>query len=168
MFLQKTHRRVFSSALALVSCLGLAACNGSTTSPTPATIPNISGDYSGTMVDAQGGSGSATATLAQHGATAGGAITTTQGGSTLTAQLSLAIASSNAFSGAMVVNYTSGATCTFNTSGTYNASTYSLNGSYAAVTGCTGDTGTYALAQQCTDTVTSSERRPQFAPPAQC
>ena len=68
----------------------------------------------------------------------------------------------------MVVNYTSGATCTFNTSGTYNASTYSLNGSYAAVTGCTGDTGTYALAQQCTDTVTSSERRPQFAPPAQC
>lgn len=169
MLLQNRHRRVFPSALALVGCIGLAACNGSTSSPvTPQTGSNISGDYSGTMNDAQGGSGSATATLAQHGTTAGGAITATEGASTVTAQVSLGIDSSNAFTGAMIIDYTSGATCTFKTSGTYNTGTYTLNGSYTAVTGCSGDTGTYALSQQCTDTVTSSERRPQLAPPAQC
>ena len=121
------------------------------------------------MSDAHGGSGSATATLAQHGSTAGGTITATEGASSVTAQVSLSIDSSNGFTGAMVIDYSSGATCSFKTSGTYSTTTYALSGSYTAVTGCAGDTGTYALSQQCTDTVTSSERRPQIvSPPAQC
>ncbi|HVS47254.1 MAG TPA: hypothetical protein VMS32_11415 [Verrucomicrobiae bacterium] len=119
------------------------------------------------MNDAHDGNGAATATLAQHGNAAGGAISATQGITTITAQLSLTIDSTNAFSGAMVVDYTGGTTCSFSTTGTYNTSTNALAGSYTAVTGCAGDTGTYALTQQCTDTVTSTERRP-MSPPAQC
>jgi hypothetical protein len=152
--------------MVLAGCIALAGCNASTT-PTAPAISNISGDYTGTMNDAHDGNGAATATLAQHGNAAGGAISATQGITTITAQLSLTIDSTNAFSGAMVVDYTGGTTCSFSTTGTYNTSTNALAGSYTAVTGCAGDTGTYALTQQCTDTVTSTERRP-MSPPAQC
>ncbi|HEY5341733.1 MAG TPA: hypothetical protein VIK27_11960, partial [Candidatus Aquilonibacter sp.] len=69
------------------------------------------------------------------------------------------IASSNAFKGAMVVDYTNGTTCTFSTTGTYDTSTNVLAGSYTAVTNCTNDSGTYSLTQQCTDTITNGERR---------
>ena len=146
--------------LAVVASLALAACNGSTAAPAVTPSPaNISGDYSGTMQDAQSGSGTATATLAQHGATAGGAITAALAKATLSAQISLTITSSNAVSGTMVIDYpNSGPTCTFSTTGTYSATTNVLSGSYTAVTNCTGDTGTYSLTQQCTDTVTSVHR----------
>lgn len=158
--------RLYVPALFTLSALVFAACNSSNTpSPTPTTQPaNISGDYAGTMNDAQGGSGAATATLAQHGSSAGGSITGTETSGTITAQISLAITSSNAVSGAMVVDYPNGSTCSFSTSGTYDAATSVLSGSYTAVTGCTGDTGTYSLTQQCTDTITSIDRRPMTTP----
>ncbi len=145
----------------LIAVIALSGCSGSTAPATSTPQPsNISGDYSGTMQDAQSGSGTATTTLAQHGATAGGAISAQLTKATLTAQLSLTISSSNALSGAMVIDYPSnGPTCTFSTTGTYNASTNVLSGSYTAVTNCAGDTGTYSLTQQCTDTITSGVRR---------
>lgn len=161
----RSHRGFRSVMVA--GCIALAGCNASTTTPTAPTISNISGDYTGTMSDTKNGNGAATATLAQHGNAAGGAISATQGVTAVTAQVSLTIASTNAFSGAMVVDYTDGTTCSFSTLGTYNPSTSALAGSYTAVTGCAGDSGTYALTQQCTDTVTSTERRP-MSPPAQC
>jgi hypothetical protein len=58
-----------------------------------------------------------------------------------------------------VIDFANGTTCTFSTTGTYNSATAVLSGSYSAVTNCTGDTGTYSLTQQCTDTVTSGRRR---------
>jgi hypothetical protein len=115
------------------------------------------------MNDKQSGSGSVTATLAQHGSSAGGAIADTlAAGGTITAQISVAISSSNALNGAMVVDYPDGTTCTFSTTGTYTnngTTTAQITGSYTAVTNCTGDTGTYTLNQQCVDTITSSDRR---------
>jgi lipopolysaccharide export system protein LptA len=117
------------------------------------------------MQDAQGGAGTATATFAQHGSSAGGAITDTESTATITAQVSLTIARSNAVSGAMVIDYADGTTCTFSTAGSYNASTNVLSGSYSAVTNCAGDTGTYSLTQQCTDTITSADRRTMGLPP---
>ncbi|MGB6984504.1 MAG: hypothetical protein WBD74_00865 [Candidatus Aquilonibacter sp.] len=148
---------------ALFAFATLTGCNGSIApaAPTPTPSPsNISGDYSGTMQDTQSGSGAATATLAQHGATAGGAIAAQLTKATLNAQISLTVTSSDAVSGAIVINYpNNGPTCTFSTTGNYNAATAVLSGSYTAVTNCTGDTGTYSLTQQCTDTVTSIERR---------
>lgn len=69
----------------------------------------------------------------------------------------------------MVIDYPSGTTCTFKITGTYanNGTTSAvLSGSYTAVTNCTGDTGTFTLTQQCTDTVTSGERRVNVFPVA--
>jgi hypothetical protein len=150
---------LIAAALAMANCIGLAGCNSSTSTIIQAPVSNISGDYSGTMDDAAVGAGNATATLAQHGSAAGGAITDVEGGGTITAQLSVTISSTNAVSGAMVVDYGGGTTCTFSTTGTYDPSTSVLNGSYTAVTNCSGDTGTFMLTQSCHDTITGSEVR---------
>jgi hypothetical protein len=156
--------------LALIAVAALAGCNGSIApaAATPQPPTNISGDYSGTVQDAQGGNGTATATLAQTGFTAGGALTVKEAATTVTAQMSLTLTTSNAVSGSMVIDYASGTTCSFSTSGTYNTSTNVLSGSYTAVTNCAGDTGTYSLTQQCTDTITSIERRRMTGGVAAC
>jgi hypothetical protein len=146
--------------LTLLSLVALAACSSGSVAPTASPSPaNISGDYSGTMQDAQGGSGTASATLAQTGFTAGGTITAKEAAATVTAQISLTLTTASAVSGSMVIDYANGTTCTFSTTGAYNQSTNVLSGSYTAVTNCSGDTGTYSLTQQCTDTITSGERR---------
>jgi hypothetical protein len=144
--------------------LALPSCHG-TTSSIPATPANISGDYAGTVVDSAAGTLAATALLAQHGSSAGGTITTAPGGATLVSSLSLAIDASNAVSGTMVQDLPGGATCSFAVTGTYATSSAVLAGSYHAITGCSGQTGTYALTQSCTDTVTSADRRPALGVP---
>ena len=111
------------------------------------------------MQDAQGGSGTASATLAQTGTTAGGTITVKETGQTIAAQISLAMTSSDSVSGSMVIDFANGTTCTFSTTGNYNSTTAVLSGSYTAVTNCTGNSGTYSLTQQCTDTITSARHR---------
>lgn len=143
---------------ALALCVSLAGCHGGGTTPA-VQPPNLSGDYTGTLQDSKSGSGNATATLAQHGTSAGGAISAALSGGTLNAQITLAIGSSNAVSGAMVVDFTNGTTCTFGTTGSYNTGTNVLSGTYSAVTGCSGQSGTYTLTQQCLDTITGSRRR---------
>jgi hypothetical protein len=164
------RRSYIHAIVAVAASLALAACNGSVATPAATPSPaNISGDYSGTMQDTQSGSGTATATLAQHGATAGGAIAAALANATLNAQISLTVTSTDSVSGALVIDYpNNGPTCTFSTTGTYNASTNILSGSYTAVTNCTGDTGTYSLTQQCTDTVTSGGRRRMVGGVAAC
>src|SRR5450432_465301 len=122
-----------AAALAAASCLSVAGCTSSITTPTTqaanaaasagaSTMPqnraNISGDYIGSVQDGQGGTGAAKATLAQHGPNAGGAIKDKETSQTIVADLSLTIASSNSTSGAMVVDYppaSTGAVCTFST-----------------------------------------------------
>lgn len=153
-------RDYFRAFVSLAVVVALAACNSGTTNSVAPAAPaaNISGDYSGTMQDAQHGSGTATATLAQHNATAGGTITAVEPGGTVTAQVSLTIASTNATSGTMVIDYAGGTTCTFSTTGAYDPNSGALSGSYTAVTNCSGDSGTYSLTQQCTDTVTTQMR----------
>ncbi len=142
----------------LAAMLALAACTHNSTNP-PATISNISGDYTGTVQDSVTGAATATATLAQHGASAGGPLSMTAGSTTLTGALALVITTSNSLSGTLVEDLPSGTTCTFSTSGSYDTSNSQITGSYTAITGCTGQTGTYTLAQQCTDTPTSTARR---------
>lgn len=154
-------RRVAMSVSLLALASLIAGCSSGSTIPSATPTPsNISGDYSGTVQDAQGGSGTASGTLAQSGFTAGGAITIAQAKAALTAQLSLTLTTSNAVSGSIVIDYpNNGPTCTFSTTGTYNTSTNVLSGSYTAVTNCAGDSGTYSLTQQCTDTIINGERR---------
>ena len=162
---------LIAAAVAAVSCLIIAGCNAavapSTTrattagesAPMPQRLSNISGDYLGTVQDAQGGAGNAKATLAQHDADAGGAVKDKETNETLNVDVSLTITSSNSTSGALVIDFPparSGPVCTFSTTGTYDSTTGILSGSYTAVTGCSGDTGTYTLTQQCHDTVITS------------
>lgn len=147
-------------AFIMGAALVLSGCNGGGTSSTPPAQPtNLSGDYAGSVQDSATGTSAATATFAQHGSNAGGTLTTTVSGSPLNAQVTFAIASSNAITGSMVIDEANGTTCTFGFSGTYNASANVLSGSYTAVTNCSGQHGTYTLTQQCTDTITSAERR---------
>lgn len=146
-------------AILSAALLALAACGGSSTSTTPPAPPNISGDYTGTVQDSVAGSLNATATLAQHGSSAGGMLSTTAGATTFNSSLALSISGSNAVNGSMVQNLPGGATCTFGTTGAYNATTQQLTGTYTAVSGCTGQSGTFTLTQQCVDTVTATARR---------
>lgn len=167
-----THRAHLNAAVAgAASCLLLAGCSAavapSTTGPANAAaagqsaamaqqVSNISGDYAGTVHDARGGVGTAKAVLAQHKTSAGGAANVKQAHQAIAVDLSLTINSANATSGAMVIDFPpagSGPSCTFSTTGSYNPTTNVLSGSYTAVTGCTGDTGTYKLTQKCHDTV---------------
>ena len=143
----------------IAASLTLAACTSSSTQSI-ASFSNLSGDYSGTVTDSVGGAGNATATFAQHGDAAGGAITDVEASGTIVAQMSVTVNSANAVSGAMVVDYTDGATCTYRTSGTYDPATNVLAGSYTAVSNCLGETGTYSLTQLCHDTVTTGVVHP--------
>lgn len=140
--------------------LALAACNGGGSGSTPAAVPNISGDYIGTLQDAQAGSGNAAGTLAQHGGSAGGSISAALPAGSQAYQLSLSVTASNAFTGSIVIDKLDGTTCTFRTNGSYDPAANVISGAYTAVTNCSGDTGTYTLTQECLDTVTSEKRRP--------
>lgn len=149
-------------AAALIAGCGSGTNNG-TTPVMGGAAPNISGDYTGTMNDAQSGAGQVnSATFAQSGDTVGGSMTGTFAASTLPVQMTLTITPvTNATGGSMVIDYPpagTGPQCTFTTSGTYNQNTNVLSGSYTAVSGCSGDSGTYTLTQQCTATVTAVRR----------
>ena len=151
-------------AALLVIAFALAACNSTSSNSTPNTISNISGDYTGTVQDSISGTLPATATLSQHGSAAGGVLTTTSGAVALNSAITLVVTTSNAVSGTIVQDLPGGTTCTFSTTGNYNTGSQQITGSYSAVTGCSGESGTYTLNQQCTDTVTSVERRAMGVP----
>lgn len=154
---------------ALVATLGLTACtstNNSTPAPVPTVAPqNISGDYSGTLTDAQAGKGNATATLAQTGSNAGGAIAVTAGATTTSYQLSVALNATNGITGNMVTDLPT-TQCSFSVTGSFDASTNVLSGSYTAVSGCSGDTGTFSLTQTCVATPSALPRR--MTSPSHC
>jgi hypothetical protein len=168
---------VYAGAVAAASFLLLTGCNSSdaplvtragtaagASETIPARLSNMSGDYLGTIQDAQGGTGNAKGTLAQHGGNAGGGIKDKETNKTFTVEFSITVNSSNSTTGAMVVDYPplqTGPVCTFSTTGAYDPTTNTLSGSYTAVTGCTGDTGTYTLTQQCHDTVITSSSMPR-------
>ena len=151
---------VFASLL-----LALPSCNGTANSPVPPAPTNISGDYAGTVVDSASGTLPATSVLAQHGSSAGGTITTAPGGTTIVSSLALTIDASNAVRGTMVQDLPGNVTCAFSVTGTYTTASAVLAGSYRAITGCTGQNGTYTMTQSCTDTVTIADKRPALGVP---
>jgi hypothetical protein len=166
--------RLSAAAAAVASCLVVAGCNAAVAPSAtgaagavgsagqsvtmPQHLANVSGDYVGTVKDSQGGTGAAKGTLAQHRADAGGGIRVKDANQSIVADISLTITGSNSTSGAIVVDYPPagrGAVCTFSATGAYDPTTNVLSGSFTAVTGCSGDTGTYRLTQKCHDTVIS-------------
>jgi len=142
---------------AAVAIIFLAGCGGSgvlnSASQRQATAANragagprnISGEYAGTITDNQTGTSSATAALAQYGSSVGGPLTF-QPSPSVTASVAFTT-SGNDVNGTLVIP---GATaCAFSTSATYDASSRHLNGSYSAIYGCTGESGTYSLKRKC-------------------
>jgi hypothetical protein len=150
-----SNLRRSAAALAVASCVVLAGCSSGTI--TPPAVTNMSGDYGGTMQDAQNGTGTATATFAQHGANVGGAVTIVRTSGTVTADASFTLSTSNTIVGTLVIDYPT-QQCTYATTGTFDTSDNTLTATYSAITNCAGDTGSYSLTQACSATADSDAR----------
>ena len=149
-------------AAVLLGALALTACAGNTNSATPggatapqvpasigqAAIRNVSGLYNGTITDNTFGTGSASASLAQDKHVVGGALTASMGSVQLSNSIAVQTATGAAFAGAQAGSV-NGNTCSFTLTATYTGSNNTLNGTYQAVHGCTGESGTFALTQNC-------------------
>ncbi len=152
-------RRAFGAAIALGILTG---CGSSGTGAPSAALglqggasrigsdkssSNFSGKYSGKFKDIAYGTGKATASYAQAQDGLGGILTVKYANATITASVAL-IASASGINGTSVAG--SGSLyCTLATTGTYDAKTRTITGSYKAVYGCTGDSGTFTLKHQC-------------------
>lgn len=108
---------------------------------------NVSGQYAGKFVDIAYGTGKATASYAQYQTAVGGNLTIKYSNSTVNAAV-VQTASGSTVDGTTVAS--SGSLyCTFSTTGTFDAVTHVLSGSYKAVRGCAGESGTFSLKQKC-------------------
>lgn len=113
-----------------------------------AGVRNISGDYAGTFNDANSGNGHAHASFSEHRGAVGGSILETLVKQKQRVAVAGILNSKDALAATMAGNVGSSA-CTFALSAKYDASTHRLNGTYQAIHGCTGDTGSFSLKQQC-------------------
>lgn len=162
-------------ALTSICLLVLSACTGGAGSVpsggSAAQLPltrvnddaktiNLSGQYSGTIHDSVHGKGKASASLSQYTSALGGALGVT--GSSAMADISWTV-NGAAVDGTSVI-VTSSGYCSFAMSGTYNTKSFSLNGKYHAVHGCTGETGKYKLKHQCIYLSGKEDVRPEGTP----
>ena len=144
----------------VAAILALSGCNGSS-SGLPAntqSVPLAAGDFAGTATDSIMGSGTAVITLSQTGSSIGGTLLETLAGGTLNNTFAVVTDLSGNISGNSVATVNNVA-CGFKVAGTYNATTGALNGTYTAYSGCSGQSGTFALLQQCTNPSSSLRRR---------
>ena len=140
--------------------LVLSGCNGSS-SGLPANtqaVPVTAGDYTGTATDSAMGTGTAAITLSQTGSSIGGTLIETLAGGTLNNTFAVVTDTSGNLSGNSVATVNNVA-CGFKVAATYDSTTGQLNGTYTAYSGCTGQSGTFALTQQCTNPSSSLRRR---------
>lgn len=154
--------KILRSVLTLGAIVALAACNSNNGSTTPTVAPTplkIAGEYTGTVTDSVAGAGTAAVTLSQTGAAVGGTLDFTFGATTVANALAMNVTPAGSLSGTALAQI-NGATCAFALTGTYNASTNVISGNYSASSGCTGQSGTYSLTQQCTDPASAIYRRP--------
>lgn len=147
----------------IAAALALAGCGGNSTTSsvtTPPALSNVTGDYTGTLVDTTAGTMVAATTLSEHGSAVGGALLLGPAGSTSIA-LAMTLDPSNALAGSGTMD-TLTVACTFTVAGTYTPSTNTLTGRYTPVGTCAGFAGgTYSLAQQCMDAPSSTRRSPK-------
>lgn len=144
-----------TASIIAAGALFLTGCSGSGNSAAPAPPTVVAGQYSGTVTDSVAGAQPATTTFSQHGSAVGGTITTGTGASASSEAVALTISGAAlSGSGSMDVN---GSACTFAFTASYASG--QITGTYNAVSGCSGRTGTLALTQQCTIPAASVERQ---------
>jgi len=157
-----------AAAIALLAC---TACGGSGTSPSSsvaqgafgrsgddASKPNISGEYAGTIDDSESGKGHIVAALAQHRNAVGGTLVATEGTTSISnaAVWTVSGGTTLAGSGAATVGTVA---CVYSMNAAYDTTHYRFKGSYKAVSGCSGQHGTYDMKQKCTYDRGSDVRR---------
>ncbi|MBV9699664.1 MAG: hypothetical protein JO078_06035 [Candidatus Eremiobacteraeota bacterium] len=155
------RQSIGATALALAAGVVLSACGASGgTEPStasgaqsPQTLVrgdaktyNFSGEYSGLIIDSKNGTGKAAARLSQAKTAIGGALTIA--GNPTIAYISW-IPAGVTVTGSSVFVTSSGAYCSFSHKSTYNPNTGVLAGSYKALHGCLGESGTYKLKHHC-------------------
>lgn len=113
-----------------------------------AGVRNVSGDYAGTFQDGTAGSGHARASFSQHRGAVGGSILETLAKQKQRVAVA-GILNAKGSLGATMAEDVGSSACTFSLTAKYDASTHRLNGTYQATHGCTGDTGSFSLKQQC-------------------
>jgi hypothetical protein len=112
-----------------------------------AATTNLSGQYAGTVKDSTDGTGKATVSVAQYKTALGGDETIVFTHATVTDSVVLA-ASAKGLDGTTVLADAS-VVCSYSTIAAYDAKTRVLSGSYKAVHGCSGETGTFTLKHKC-------------------
>jgi hypothetical protein len=150
-------------AAALASAVVLSACAGNVNSDAlgsgtalqapvapfgQAAIQNDAGQYGGTTKDSTFGNGTATASLAQDAHVVGGLLTATFGTISLSNSVAAQTMTGAALAGVEVATVNGGA-CSFSLSATYNTAKHLLKGTYQAVHGCSGETGSFSLTKEC-------------------
>jgi len=158
----------FSTRTALVLAIGAFACtacgaiggggepataSASQSAASPLTsASNLSGEWSGKFHDSEYGKGKGTTSYAQYQTAIGGVLNVKYSTGTITASVVLA-ASGTTVDGTVIVG-TGSLYCSFATKGTYDPTTYTIDGSYKAVYGCgagsgKAETGSFALKHDC-------------------
>lgn len=160
--------RIASFAALVIAAAVVSGCNNNTNPPSnPATVSQIAGEYTGTATDSVFGTGTAAVTLSQKASSIGGTLVETFGSTTISNAVAVTIDLSGNLSGSAIATVNpSLPTCGFNVSGTYDPNTGNLNATYTAYSGCTGQSGSVTMTQQCTDPsqpTAVSRRRPQGA-----
>ncbi|HEV7180299.1 MAG TPA: hypothetical protein VGN11_10510 [Candidatus Baltobacteraceae bacterium] len=148
----------------VIALVAFSGCGGSNSGlpGNPQTVPQTGGEYIGTAADSAFGNGTAAVTLSQTASSIGGTLTETFGSTTISNALAITISFSGDVSGNGVATV-NGASCGFNVTGAYDPATGALTGKYASYSGCSGQTGSFTLTQQCTDptNVQNTRRRPE-------
>jgi mRNA-degrading endonuclease YafQ of YafQ-DinJ toxin-antitoxin module len=125
-----------------------------------ASIPNLSGEYAGTVNDSVFGSGKAYAELLQYHNAVGGSTLFEYAGSTVFIDPNVFLLKGTTLTGTAEGATLSGVPCTMSETAMY--SDHRLTGSYKAVNGCSGESGTFTVKESCRF-VTESIAEPRFA-----
>jgi hypothetical protein len=136
--------------LALVVLAPTAWGGSSTGSPTGASaaLLNISGQYAGTVNDSVFGKGQIVIEVTQYRNAVAGILLFTYPGSVALITPGSFLLSGNSLTGRGASATLSGDPCPLSETATYTT-THHLNGSYKAISGCSGETGTFTTKQQC-------------------
>jgi hypothetical protein len=130
----------------------------------PAKTYNLSGEWKGTQTDIAYGTGKASASYTQYQNGVGGILTVKFANATATSSVAL-VANGTTVNGTTVASSGGSFYCTFSTTSTYDPKKQVMSGSYSAVYGCTGDSGTFKLRQKCYYSGTgSNDIRPENGP----
>jgi hypothetical protein len=153
------HALITALTFALAG-LVLTACGGAGASPNfapqaqmasplisnDAIMPNLSGEYAGTVSDSVFGSGKIYGELLQYHDAVGGDFLL-EYGSTVFAPPVAFLLKGTTLTGTGEGATLSGGPCTMSEIATYG--NHSLTGSYKAVNGCSGESGTYTMKEYC-------------------